>query len=139
MSGCKECKGTGNLHIDIPQALNKTFDLPCWFCGGTGLKGMTKDQIRWYRKQQKSFLIQRAKCLRSGRVEDHSAYTALKSAINSACTKLDIPLYPVRSQKSDQYGVSDIALFLNAEFKELERRLTAIPVAALSKFKSIAA
>ena len=82
---CKECKGTGTVHIDIPNAIwqngvAKTFDLPCWTCGGANFKGMSREQVAWYLKARKALETIKTKSLRDGECVSPTSWTTLNTA-----------------------------------------------------------
>jgi hypothetical protein len=129
---CKECKGTGTVHIDIPHAifqngLLKTFDLTCWTCGGANFKGMTREQISWYLKASKALETIKLKSLREGELIAPASWSTLKNAINMACTRLKISAQSVAYPKATQYGETNAFLHLKAEFAEFGQRLESIP------------
>jgi hypothetical protein len=128
---CKECKGTGTVHIDIPNAIfqngaPKIFDLPCWICGAANFKGMNKDQVSWYLKLHKAFDVIKGKSLRAGECIAPQSWLTMKNAINLACSRLKIDHQPISYPKAI-YGETSAFMHLREEFREFERRLEAIP------------
>ena len=109
--------------------------MTCWVCGGTAFKGMNRDQVAWYILQYKTFDKLKSKSLRAGEPSDALAYATIKQNINKACGRLGIALQAIPRVKSNFHGTSDEELFLRAELKEYERRLTAIPLAMAQKEK----
>ena len=126
------CDGTGNVHIDIPTC-SKVFDLPCWICGASNYKGMNREQVAWYLKIHKALELLKGKSLRAGEVVAPQSWLTLKNAINLACSRLGIALQNVPYPKATQYGETGAYLHMREEFREFERRLTAIPVAIAGK------
>lgn len=126
---CRNCDGKGNVHIDIPAACSKVFDIPCWICGGAGFKGMSREQVAWYLKLHKAFDVLKGKSLRAEECVSPAQWMLQKSAINKACAKLGIATPAIKFVKATQYGETNVYVNLRAEFKEFERRLEMIPVA----------
>jgi len=124
---CRNCKGTGNVHVE-GHYISQPVDIRCWICGGLNFLGMSGEQAKWYQKQYKTLETLRSKSLNAGKVSDPTAYTNLKNVINKACGRLHIGLRNVPVQKSIQFGVTTLFLTMQAELKEYERRLVAIPV-----------
>jgi hypothetical protein len=125
---CKNCGGTGNVHIDIPAACSKVFDLPCWICGASNFKGMTREQITWYLMVTKAFDTMKGKSLRAGECIAPNAWLTMKNAINKACARLSIPT-PVPFVKAIQYGETQAFVTMREELRVFEQRLQSIPVA----------
>jgi len=135
---CKECKGTGTITIFVPASMPHPIDMKCWFCSGTGYKGMNREQITWYKKMYKSLETLKPKFLRAGDVTDPAAWATLKTAINKACGRLQIALQTIPNQKATAYGQTVKELYVRAELKEYERRLTLIPVVMAAKLEKAA-
>jgi len=129
---CRECKGTGNIHIDIPQACNKVFDLPCWVCGGHNFKGMNREQVSWYLLVYKNLELMKSKSLCAHECVAPAAWLKMKNAINMACGKLGIKLMPILVPKP-LWGQTHEFLLLREELAEYKRRLTQIPVVLAEK------
>lgn len=126
-SKCRNCDGTGNVHVDIPAACSRVFDIPCWICGAANFKGMTQVQIKWYLKMYKAVEVLKTKSIRAGKMVSPSVWLSLKNAINMACGRLGISLETIPIQKAVRYGETHESVNMVVEFKEYERRLEAIP------------
>ena len=127
------------MHIDIPDSMPHPMDMKCWFCSGTGYKGMNREQITWYKKMYKSLETLKPKFLRAGEVTDPMAWATLKIAINKACGRLSVDLKPIVAGKATAYGSTVKEMYVRAELKEYERRLTLIPVVMMKKVEQVAA
>lgn len=128
MTNCKNCKGTGNVHVE-GHYISKPVDMVCWICGGKNFTNMSREQITWYLKHYKAFSSLKTKSLKTGNIVDSLAWINLKNSINKACGRLGINLHQIPNQRSDQFGVSHSEAFMRVELKEFERRLEAIPLA----------
>ena len=126
---CKNCDGTGNVHIDIPAACSKVFDLPCWICGASNFKGMTREQVAWYLKVTKAFNAMKSQSLRASECVAPQAWLTIKNAINKACTKLGIATPAVPFVKAIQYGETQEYVTIREELRVYEQRLQSIPFA----------
>lgn len=127
------CDGTGNVHIDIPTACNKVFDLPCWICGASNFKGMTREQVAWYLKVTKALETMKSKSLRAGECIAPQSWLMMKNAINMACSRLNIATPAVPFVKAIHYGETQAYVTLREELRVYEQRLQSIPVAVAAK------
>jgi hypothetical protein len=113
---CKQCKSIGTLTIDNPAIINQPVTMTCDVCSGTGLKGMTKEQVKWYQTMTKMLDVVRKDMFRQ-KETDEIAFMTLKLTINKACSRLGIALQ------------TPLNLTWKTELDEYRRRLYAIPVA----------
>jgi hypothetical protein len=130
---CRNCDGKGNVHIDIPEACSKVFDIPCWICGGVGFKGMSGEQIKWYMDLHKAFDKLKKACLRAEECVSPMAWQSMKNSINLACSRLGVPTPSVPFVKATAYGVTQKYLTIKTELQVFEKRLESIPVAVAAK------
>src|SRR5580698_8274334 len=98
---CKHCKGQGTVRIEAN--VSRPVDLTCWVCGGTILKGMNPEQVKWYLSIYKTFESLKEKLLRKADAEILAQYDSLKRSINKACEKLMIELCPVKAERSTKH------------------------------------
>lgn len=130
---CRNCDGKGNVHIDIPAACSKVFDIPCWICGGAGFKGMDRKQIAWYLAVHKAFDSMKSKSLRAGECVAPEAWLKIKNAVNMACSRLGVAIPSVPFVKATQYGETQAFVTMREELRVYEKRLEFIPVAVAAK------
>lgn len=130
---CRNCDGKGNVHIDIPSACDRVFDLPCWICGGFNFKGMNREQAAWFLKVHKALETLKGKSLRAGECVAPQSWLTIKNAIDKACGRLGIALQTIAYPKAVHYGETNAGLHMREEFKEYERRLLQVPIVLAAK------